>query len=418
MIRTVAFALGLCGLVATSISAQRLPLAVPEEVGLSSERLERIGEVFQDYVEEGRIAGAVGMVLRNGKLAYVDAWGMRDLGSGDVMEEDDLFKICSMTKPVASVAVMTLYEEGHFFLSDPIGRYLPALANLRVANLAEASAGQEIPTERARRQVTIHDLLRHTSGFTYGDLSNTVVDAAYREREILYQPTLEDQVAALGEIPLLYQPGTQWNYSVSVDVLGRLVEVVSGQPFDVFLRERIFDPLGMADTGFRVPDSKSDRVAPTYGHSGPDRALGPGDTSICDLPPTLFSGGAGLRSTAQDYARFAQMLLNGGELDGARILGRKTVELMTVDHLEEGMPTGFLSPGWSFGLGFTVKTEAGLDGLPSSVGEYNWIGIQGTSFWVDPEEDLVGVFMVQIRPNRDITFRDQFKRLVYQALIG
>lgn len=418
MIRTVAFALGLCGLVATSISAQRLPLAVPEEVGLSSERLERIGEVFQDYVEEGRIAGAVGMVLRNGKLAYVDAWGMRDLEAGDVMEEDDLFKICSMTKPVASVAVMTLYEEGHFFLSDPIGRYLPALANLRVANLAEASAGQEIPTERARRQVTIHDLLRHTSGFTYGDLSNTVVDAAYREREILYQPTLEDQVAALGEIPLLYQPGTQWNYSVSVDVLGRLVEVVSGQPFDVFLRERIFDPLGMADTGFRVPDSKSDRVAPTYGHSGPDRALGPGDTSICDLPPTLFSGGAGLRSTAQDYARFAQMLLNGGELDGARILGRKTVELMTVDHLEEGMPTGFLSPGWSFGLGFTVKTEAGLDGLPSSVGEYNWIGIQGTSFWVDPEEDLVGVFMVQIRPNRDITFRDQFKRLVYQALIG
>ena len=418
MIRTVAFALGLCGLVATSISAQRLPLAVPEEVGLSSERLERIGEVFQDYVEEGRIAGAVGMVLRNGKLAYVDAWGMRDLEAGDVMEEDDLFKICSMTKPVASVAVMTLYEEGHFFLSDPIGRYLPALANLRVANLAEASAGQEIPTERARRQVTIHDLLRHTSGFTYGDLSNTVVDAAYREPEILYQPTLEDQVAALGEIPLLYQPGTQWNYSVSVDVLGRLVEVVSGQPFDVFLRERIFDPLGMADTGFRVPDSKSDRVAPTYGHSGPDRALGPGDTSICDLPPTLFSGGAGLRSTAQDYARFAQMLLNGGELDGARILGRKTVELMTVDHLEEGMPTGFLSPGWSFGLGFTVKTEAGLDGLPSSVGEYNWIGIQGTSFWVDPEEDLVGVFMVQIRPNRDITFRDQFKRLVYQALIG
>ena len=167
-----------------------------------------------------------------------------------------------------------------------------------------------------------------------------------------------------------------------------------------------------------MPDSKSDRVAPTYGHSGPERALGPGDTSICDLPPTLFSGGAGLRSTAQDYARFAQMLLNGGELDGARILGRKTVELMTVDHLEEGMPPGFLSPGWSFGLGFTVKTEAGLDGLPSSVGEYNWIGIQGTSFWVDPEEDLVGVFMVQIRPNRDITFRDQFKRLVYQALIG
>ncbi len=418
MIRKAAFALGLCSVVATSVSAQRLPLAVPEEVGLSSERLQRIGDVFQDYVDGGRIAGGVGMVLREGRLAYVDAWGMRDIGAGDTMEEDDIFKICSMSKPVASVAVMTLYEEGHFFLSDPIGRYLPELANLQVANLAEASAGQDIPTERARRPVTIHDMLRHTAGFTYGDLSNTVVDGVYREQEILYQPTLEDMVAQLGEIPLLYQPGTQWHYSVAVDVLGRLVEVVSGKPFDVFLRERIFDPLGMDDTGFQVPDSKSDRVATTYGHLGADGTLGPGDTSICELPPTLFSGGAGLRSTAQDYARFAQMLLNGGELDGARILGRKTIELMTVDHLEEGMPTGFLSPGWSFGLGFTVKTEAGMDGLPSSVGEYNWIGIQGTSFWVDPEEDLIGVFMVQIRPNSDITFRDQFKRLVYQALIG
>ena len=418
MIRKAAFALGLCSVLATSVSAQKLPPAVPEEVGLSSDRLQRIGDIFQDYVDEGRIAGAVGMVLRHGKLAYVDAWGMRDIAAGDTMEEDDIFKICSMSKPVTSVAVMALYEEGHFFLSDPIGRYLPELANLQVANLADASAGQEIPTVRARRPITIHDLLRHTSGFTYGDLSNTVVDGVYREQEILYQPTLEDMVARLGEIPLVYQPGTQWHYSVSADVLGRLVEVLSGQTFDAFLRERIFGPLGMADTGFLVPDSKRDRVAPTYGHSGPDLTLGPGDTSICALPPTLFSGGAGLVSTAQDYARFAQMLLNGGELDGARILGRKTIELMTVDHLEEGMPTGFLSPGWSFGLGFTVKTEAGMDGMPSSVGEYNWIGIQGTSFWVDPEEDLVGVFMVQIRPNRDITFRDQFKRLVYQALIG
>jgi CubicO group peptidase (beta-lactamase class C family) len=411
----------LCGVVATSIapsiSAQRLPTVVPEEVGLSSERLQRIGDVFEGYVEEGRIAGAVGMVLRHGKLAYAGTWGMRDIAAGDVLEEDDLFKICSMSKPVTSVAVMTLYEEGRFFLSDPIGRYLPELANLQVANLDEATAGEDIPTERARRPVRIHDLLRHTSGFTYGDLSNTVVDRVYRDRDILYQETLADMVTELSQIPLVYQPGTQWHYGVSADVLGRLVEVLSGQSFDVFLRERIFEPLGMNDTGFVVPASKSDRVAPTYGHSGQDRTLGPGDTSICELPPTLFSGGAGLRSTAQDYARFAQMLLNGGELDGARILGRKTIEMMTVDHLEEGMPTGFLSPGWSFGLGFTVKTEAGMDGLPSSVGEYNWIGIQGTSFWVDPEEDLIGVFMIQIRPNRDLAFRDQFKRLVYQALI-
>jgi CubicO group peptidase (beta-lactamase class C family) len=386
-------------------------------VGLSSERLDRIGETFQAYTEEGRIAGAVGMVLRHGKVAYVDAWGVRDLAEGDRMDERDIFRIYSMTKPITSVAVMMLYEEGRFFLNEPIGRYLPELANLEVANLTEATRGQPIPTERARRSVRIHDLLRHTSGFTYGEFSNTVVDSVYRQREVLYQPTLEDVVAQLGEIPLAYQPGTRWHYSVSADVLARFVEVVSGQSFEAFLRERIFEPLGMLDTGFDVPASKRDRFARTYGHSGPARVLSLGDTVGVTPPLGNFSGGAGLMSTAHDYARFAQMLLNGGELDGVRILGRKTIEMMTVNHLEEGIPTGFLQPGWGFGLGFTVKVEAGEDGMPDSVGSYSWIGVQGTSFWIDPEEDLVGVFMVQIRPNRDIVFRQQFRRLVYQALI-
>ena len=358
------------------------------------------------------------MVLRNGRVAYVDAWGVRDLDEGDAMEETDIFRIYSMTKPITAVAVMMLYEEGHFFLNEPIGRYLPELADLQVANLSEAVRGQPIPTERARRSVTIQDLLRHTSGFTYGEFSNTVVDSVYREREVLYQSTLEGVVAQLGEIPLAYQPGTRWHYSVSADVLARFVEVVSGQSFDAFLRERIFEPLGMLDTAFDVPASKRDRFARTYGHSGPERALVLGDTVGVTPPLRNFSGGAGLMSTAQDYARFAQMLLNGGELDGERILGRKTLEMMTVNHLEDGIPTGFLQPGWGFGLGFTVKTEAGRDGMPDSVGSYSWIGVQGTSFWVDPEENLIGVFMVQIRPNRDITFRQQFRRLVYQALIG
>jgi len=358
------------------------------------------------------------MVLRDGRVAYADAWGVRDLDEGDAMEETDIFRIYSMTKPITAVAVMMLYEEGRFFLNEPIGRYLPELANLQVANLSEAVRGQPIPTERTRRSVTIHDLLRHTSGFTYGEFSNTVVDSVYREREVLYQSTLEGVVAQLGEIPLAYQPGTRWHYSASADVLARFVEVVSGQSFDVFLRERIFEPLGMLDTAFDVPASKRDRFARTYGHSRPDRALVLGDTVGVTPPLGNFSGGAGLMSTAQDYARFAQMLLNGGELDGERILGRKTVELMTVNHLEDGIPREILQPGWGFGLGFTVKTEAGRDGMPDSVGSYSWIGVAGTSFWVDPKEDLIGVFMVQIRPNRDITFRQQFRRLVYQALIG
>ncbi len=417
MIHRGTITLALLALVSVPASAQRFPVAEPEDVGLSSERLERIDDTFRRYAEEGRIAGAVGMVLRHGKLVYTGAWGMRDVAGGDPLEADDIFRIASMTKPITSVAVMMLYEEGHFFLTEPISRYLPELADLRVARLSEAQSGEPLPTERARRSVRIHDLLRHTAGFTYGELSNNAVDPVYREREVVYQPTLEGVVAELAEIPLAYQPGTRFHYSVATDVLARFVEVVSGQPFDVFLRERIFEPLGMRDTGFDVPASKRDRFARTYGHSGPDRVLVLGDTVGLTPPIGNFSGGAGLMSTAHDYARFAQMLLNGGELDGARILGRKTIELMTVDHLEDGMPTGFLQPGWGFGLGFTVKTRAGLDGMPGSVGNYYWYGIRGTSFWVDPEEDLIGVFMIQIRPNEDITFRRQFKRLVYQALI-
>jgi CubicO group peptidase (beta-lactamase class C family) len=417
MIRKATIALGLWALASAPLSAQRLPLAEPEDVGLSSERLQRIDDAFRGYAEDGRIAGAVGMVLRHGKLVYTGAWGMRDVAAGDPQEADDIFRIASMTKPITSVAVMMLYEEGRFFLTDPVGRYLPELANVPVAKLSEATSVDDIPTERARRPITILDLLRHTSGLTYGTFSNTVVDSLYRSTRVGSQQTLADMMTGLGELPLAYQPGTRWHYSVSTDVLGRLVEVVSGQSFDVFLRERIFEPLGMVDTGFYVPASEQGRLARMYGHEGPERTLTVSDTRGFTRPPTRFSGGGGLVSTAQDYARFAQMLLNGGELDGARILGRKTIELMTVDHLPEGVPTGFLQPGWGFGLGFTVKNVPGLDGMPGSVGNYYWFGIRGTSFWVDPEEDLIGIFMIQIRPNRDLTFRRQFKRLVYQAVI-
>jgi CubicO group peptidase (beta-lactamase class C family) len=323
-----------------------------------------------------------------------------------------------MTKPVTSVAVMMLYEEGRFFLDEPVGRYLPELANLPVAVLVDATRPDSIPTERASRPMTIRDLLRHTSGLTYGVFSNTAVDQAYREGGVAGAETLADMVAALGEIPLMFQPGTRWNYSVSTDVLGRLVEVVSGQSFDVFLRERIFEPLDMDDTGFHVPPANHGRLSRIYGHdgTGAQRTLALGDTIGFTRPVTNFSGGGGLVSTAQDYARFAQMLLNGGELDGARILSPTTIDLMTTDHLHDD-GASFLADGWGFGLGFTVKNQPALDGLPDSVGTYYWFGVAGTSFWIDPEQDLIGIFMVQINPNRDVNFRDQFKRLVYQAVV-
>jgi CubicO group peptidase (beta-lactamase class C family) len=414
--RTLFVAFLISGLVTTSpLVGQGLPKASPEGVGLSSERLERIDEVFRAHVSEGRIAGALGMVIRHGQVAYLSEWGMRDREAGDPLEADAIFRIYSMTKPITSVAVMTLWEEGHFFLNDPVGRYLPELRGLEVALLNEATSTENIPTERANRAVTIQDLLRHTSGFTYGIFSNTAVDTLYREANILGQPTLAEMVSALGEIPLMFQPGTRWYYGVSTDVLARLVEVVSGMPFDRFLETRIFEPLGMSDTGFHVPPEKLRRFTRTYRHAGPDGVLTLGDTASFTMPPTLFSGGAGLVSTAADYARFTQMLLNGGELDGVRVLGRKTVELMTADHLGDVPGPG---AGTGFGLGFAVKETAGLNGTASSVGEYNWGGLHGTSFWIDPEEDLIGIFMVQIYPNQSIDFRGQFKNLVYQALVG
>lgn len=404
---------------ASPLVAQDLPRATPEEVGLSSERLARVDEVFTSYANEGRMAGAVGMVIRHGKVAWVDAWGVRDLSADDPMEPDDIFRIYSMTKPITSVAVMMLYEEGRFFLDDPVGRYLPELASLRVADLDASEGPADIATVRANRPMTVRDLLRHTSGLSYGSFSNTVVDQAYRASGVAEWSTLAELVAALGEHPLVYQPGTQWHYSLSTDVLGRLVEVLSGQSFDVFLRERIFEPLGMDDTGFYVRPEDEPRFAQIYGHGG--GRGGPLTLDVGDrggyLPGiTRFSGGGGLVSTARDYARFAQMLLNGGELHGARILSPTTIDLMTTDHLgDDG--ASFLADGWGFGLGFTVKNRPALDGLPDSVGTYYWFGVAGTSFWIDPAQDLIGIFMIQIRPNRDVNFRDQFKRLVYQAVV-
>jgi CubicO group peptidase (beta-lactamase class C family) len=391
-----------------SLAAQGLPTADPASVGLSDSRLRQLSEAFEDYVADGRIAGAVGLVARHGRVAFYETWGYRDVARRDPMDGDDLFRIYSMTKPITSVATMILAEEGHFRISDPVGRYLPQLQDLEVALWRD---GNDETVTRPAPAVTIEDLLRHTSGFTYGSFTDTPVDRLYREARPLRgsEPT-EAFLDRLGDLPLMYEPGTRWNYSVSTDVLGALVESISGMPLDQFLDERILGPLRMDDTRFYVDESRRSRFARMYGHDE-GRDLVPGDSTRYLSRPVMVSGGGGLVSSAEDYVRFAQMLLNGGELEGVRILEPETVELMTTDRLGDipGLDLGF-------GLGFAVRQVPGTPDAPGTIGEYGWSGIAGTSFWVDPAEDLIGVIMMQILPNRDVTFYDVFKRLVYRAL--
>jgi CubicO group peptidase (beta-lactamase class C family) len=397
----------------TLLAAQELPAGDPAKLGFSPERLARIGRVFQEHVDAGRLAGAQGLVLRQGQVAFQQSWGYRDLEMRDPLENDDIFRICSMTKPITSVAVMMLWEEGRFTLADPVARFLPALGAVQVARLGDGASTANLPTERPRRAMTIQDLLRHTSGLTYGLFANSPVDSLYVRANLFAAPGLEAMVAKLGEIPLRDHPGARWNYSMSTDVLGRLVEVVSGMPFDAFLRTRIFEPLGMRDTEFRIADSKRARVSRSYRHSGAQPTLTVNEGPDACSPAAILSGGAGLASTARDYARFAQMLLSGGELNGVRLLGRKTVELMRTDHLGE-LPGP--AAGTGFGLGFAVKEAP--NSLPTSVGTYFWEGLHGTFFWIDPVEELVGIFMVQIYPNRSVDFKQQFQQLVYQSIVS
>ncbi|MCI0437442.1 MAG: beta-lactamase family protein [Gemmatimonadetes bacterium] len=413
MIRSAIVALVLALLsTQTPAHAQQLPRGDAAKLGFSTERLARIGAVFQVHVDAGRLAGAQAMIVRRGEIAYHESWGFRDLEARDPLEADDLFHICSMTKPITSVAVMMLWEEGRFALAEPVARYIPAFAGAQVAKLDPGASTANLQTERPRRPMTIQDLLRHTSGLTYGLFSNTPVDSLYTRANLFGSANLETMVNRLGEIPLIAHPGSRWIYSMSTDVLGRLVEVVSGTPFDEFLRTRLFGPLGMRDTHFRVPAAKLDRTSRGYRHEGATLTLTANTGAGACSPATVLSGGAGLASTAHDYARFTQMLLNGGELDGVRILGRKTVELMTTDHLGETAGPG---AGNGFGLGFAVKESP--NSLPTSIGTYMWEGLYGTGFWIDPAEDLIGIFMVQIYPNRSIDFKTQFQQLVYQAIV-
>ncbi len=399
----------------------------PEEVGLCSERLARIDQHLKSrFLEPKKIAGALTLVSRRDELAYLSPVGMMDLERGKPMAEDTIFRIYSMTKPITSVALMMLYEHGHFQLDDPVHRFIPSWKNLRVF---EAGNHPNFLTRPCERHMTVRDLLTHMSGLTYGFMERTNVDAAYRKIEVRPPDgTLKDMVDRLAGLPLEFSPGTRWNYSVATDVCGYLVEVISGQRFDRYLQEKIFEPLGMVDTGFHVPADKLDRFAANYARRR-DKSLKLEDdpaTSAYTKEQTFFSGGGGLVSTAADYLCFCRMLLRGGELEGVRLLGHKTLELMTENHLPGGADLTELGfgtfsettyDGVGFGLGFSVTLDPVKGQVVGSCGEFAWGGAASTVFWVDPAEDLIVIFMTQFMPSGTFNFRGQLKQLIYPAII-
>lgn len=421
--RRIIFPAFFCALVLSAAVAQEVPVVKPETVGLSPERLERIAGTVQRSIDEKRIAGAVTLVARRGHVAWFKAQGMADREAGKPMRPDTMFRICSMTKPITSAAVMMLYEEGHFLLDDPVSKYLPEFKNPKVLVKPASGAPYTIP---ATHEITIRDLLRHTSGITYHwneDLGPMYKDANVASGLLPYDGTIEDSTKRLAGLPLLFNPGEKFEYSLGVDVLGRLVEVLSGKPLDEFFRTRIFEPLGMKDTYFYPPDGKLERLATAYTYYDekglnrfPDTPITEGAfTYSADYPARgpkkLFSGGAGLVSTAADYARFCQMMLDGGKVGSTRLLSRKSVELMTQDQL------GKISPDQGFGLGFGVNgVKAPLSEL-GSPGEYNWGGFFYTAFSIDPKEQMIVIFMGQLHPAGDLTLDRQVNELAYQAII-
>jgi CubicO group peptidase (beta-lactamase class C family) len=404
-------------------------LVKPEEVGLSSPRLERIRTHFQQYIDAGKLAGTLTLVARRGQIAYCEPQGYLELARQRPMQRGTIFRIYSMTKPITSVGLMRLYEQGLFQLDDPVHKYIPTWANLRVF----VSGNHPVfATAPVARPMTIRDLLSHTSGLTYGFMERTNVDAAYRKLGVggMSKPgyTLQDMVDTLAELPLEFSPGTRWNYSVSTDVLGYLIEVLSGQRLDVYLHEHVLQPLGMHDTGFTIAAEQLARFACNYErqHDGSLKLIdGPERTQYREC--SFFSGGGGLVSTAEDYFRFTSMLRNRGELDGIRLLGRKTVELMTLNHLpggqeltqlaQTGMFTETAYAGVGFGLGFSVMLDPTRAQILGTPGEYAWGGAASTAFWVDPQEDLIVIFMTQLMPSSSYPLRRALRTLVYAALI-
>jgi CubicO group peptidase (beta-lactamase class C family) len=408
----------------------------PEEVGLSSERLARIRPAVGKHIGDDKIAGAVTLVARRGKVVHLECVGLMDRESNKPMQPDTIFRIYSMTKPITCVALMMLYEQGRFQVFDPVFKFIPAFNDLKVY---AGGAGSDIKLVDLQRPLTVRDLLTHTSGLTYHFLEYSQVEEMYRERRVASLKPLSGFVADLLELPLAFQPGTTWRYSVAHDVVAHLVEIMSNRSLDVFLQESLFEPLGMVDTGFYVPEGKLDRLASMYGSVGIDqsdttatkwygdaeagvnrRLAGPED-SLQSKRHNVLRGGSGLVSTASDYWRFCQMLLNKGELDGKRYLSRKAVELMTTNHLPPELTPfeigGVYSPGYGYGLGVDVLMDVGQCQSVGSEGAYSWGGAATTSFWVDPKEELIGIQMAQFQPSGFHLIAADFKVMAYQSIV-
>ena len=400
--------------------------ARPEEVGLSTPHLARITQWMRRWVDAGRLPGLLVAVVRNDRLAWLETCGYRDVETKRAVEPDTIYRIYSMTKPITTVAALILYEEGCFQLDDPVAKFIPAFADTRVFAGGDADS---FTTEPLARPVTVHDLMIHTSGLTYGFQHEHAVDALYRKRQVEFNANvgpLAGVVEAAAAQPLVFQPGTRWNYSVSTDVLGRLVEIWSGVPLDTFFDERIFRPLGMRDTGFHVPEGQGDRLASNYvqADDGGLALADPAGESRFLKPAATLSGGGGLVSTAADYLRFLRMLRGHGALEDARVLGRKSVELMTMNHLpgdlaDMGRPRFAEMPfaGIGFGLGVSVLLDPAKARILGSPGEYAWGGMASTAFWVDPAEDMIVLLLTQLMPSSAHPIRRELRVLTYQALL-
>ncbi len=401
----------------------------PESIGLSGSRLQRISPWMANYVESGKLPGCLAAVLRRGKIAYLDGHGMADPETEKPIAEDTVFRIYSMTKPIVSAAAMTFFEEGRFQLDDPVARFLPEFADTPVWVEGEDAT---MRTEPVADSLKIWHLMTHTSGLVYGARNDSPVGAMCRANGIDFSRrndrSLATTVSELAKIPLRWQPGTRWEYSVATDVLGRLVEVVADQPLDEVLKERIFDPLGMAETGFQLQDGQLSRFAALFNakDGGLELAERPDENASAARKVTLFSGGGGLVSTMGDYLKFAEAVRRKGALGDARILGRRTVELMTMNHLPgnsdmAGMGTPVHSEtsyeGIGFGLGFSVVLDPATAKAACSTGEHAWGGAASTAFWIDPVEDVVVVFMTQVLPSSSYPIRRELRSLVYQAII-
>jgi CubicO group peptidase (beta-lactamase class C family) len=389
-----------------------LPQAKPESLGLSSVRLQRLSDAFKREIDKGTLPGATVMVARRGQIGWFDALGKQSPAAATPMARNTIFRIYSMTKPIVSIGVMALLEDGHFLLTDPVSKYIPEFADQKVGVENNGKLDLVAPT----RPITIQDLLRHTSGITSDNTGNGLVQRLYqksgaRNRNI----SNAEHASIIAKLPLMCQPGSEWNYSRSTDILGRIIEVVTGKSLGAFLTERILAPLQMTETAFHTGPENAGRLAEPF----PADPWTGEKVQLFDMleKPVMESGGGGMVSTTMDYARFCQMLLNGGTLDGNRIIGRKTLELMASDHLDSKvkLETHLVPPGYSFGLGFAVRTHQGMAPVAGSVGQFYWSGMAGTFFWIDPKEELFAVFMMQGPGQREYV-RTLLRSLVYAAV--